>query len=70
MSSSDLLAGRPRFLYTFCLVDIDGLHFALSSGRRGVWQQFFKYILLSLRIHDVMKFAANKSSASRVAPTV
>ena len=68
MSSSHLLAGLPCFPYPFCLVHIAAFQLNMSFVQRPSWclaiiLACFQFLLLSLRIHDVVPFAANKSSA-------
>ena len=67
MSSSHLLACLPCFRYPFCLVDIAEFHLEISlvqpSWCLAIFLARLQYILLFLRIHDVIQFAANRSSA-------
>ena len=75
MSSSHLFAGLPCFRYPFCLVEIAGFHLETRFVQRPPWclpiiLACFWYLLRCLRIHDVIPFAANKSSALCVARTM
>ena len=58
-----------------CLVSTGGLHFEMSGLQRSSWcgatnLDFFQYILLCLRNHDVICFAVNRSSDSGLAHTL
>ena len=73
MSSSHLLAGLPCFRCPFRYVA--QFQLAMSFAQRHAWclaviRACFQHILLCLKIHDVIPFAANKSSALRIARTL
>ena len=67
MSSSHLVAGLHCFRYPFCLVDIAGFQLEMNVAWRSSWRlatilACCPYNLCCLRIHEVVPFAANKSS--------
>ena len=67
-SSSHLLISLPCSRYPVCVVDVAGFQLEMSFVQRPSWclaiiRACFQYVLLYLRIHDVIPLASNRSPA-------